>query len=132
MSSVQGGKSHEHRQLNNERSNISSDDLTTRALSIVLNHLLAPNLGWNISIFDDDLLSIQNQIIELSSQQFGKQEPAERSLQQLKNCLQNERGYFDKHWFGKIYHELNQVAAKDLLPTSLHLEVKIYPNRYLL
>jgi hypothetical protein len=61
-----------------ERQMQSTSELAGGALAIVMQHLLLmPNLGWNMNLYDDEFVSIQNQIVQLSSKQLGPERALE-------------------------------------------------------
>jgi hypothetical protein len=89
--------------------------LAGRALSIVLQYWLVPNLGWNINLFDGDLMSIQNETIALSSKHY-ESEP-DRGLE-VKSRLQKEWSYFDNDWLEEIHADLEDLDVEALVPAS--------------
>jgi hypothetical protein len=97
------------------KNNVHASELAGRALSIVLQYWLVPNLGWNINLFDGDFISIQNDIIALSSKHYESER--DRALE-VKSRLQKEWSYFDNDWLEEIHSDLEDLDVEALVPAS--------------
>jgi hypothetical protein len=105
----------------NNTNDHGGEQLAHRALRVVLQHWMVPNLGWTTSIFEEKLPPLRQVIMEnLPTISSDTQYEENR----LKSHLENEFGYFADANFKALKEELTDTSVQDVLNELPTIEVK--------
>jgi hypothetical protein len=101
----------------------SSSGLANKALCIVLQHLMIPDLGWYMTIYESSLPKLRESIVEsrfVPRDTNKKKKTVDDASQiaqrkEFKLKLENELGYFDETFVATLTTRLQSVNAQHLL-----------------
>jgi hypothetical protein len=99
----------------------SSDDkarLAHRALAVVLQHWMVPNLGWTTSMCQEKLQSLRPSILD---HRFKNSSSESHGKLLLKKHLENEVGYFDEDWTAALKEQLDAMTIEAFFTTQARI-----------
>jgi hypothetical protein len=97
-----------------------SPNLAHKALQIVLQHMMIPDLGWSMTIYETSLPKLRKSIVESRLREFtNTAADSTREMafkKELEWKLENEFGYFDEVFVETLANRLQTVEGQQFLP----------------
>jgi hypothetical protein len=107
------------------KSNIS--DLACRALEVVLNHLINPDIGWYTTVLEERLPSLKEEIVKSRVSLLPKRMPTsekEAKKQQWQDRLLKNTYRMHESDVMQFIRDISEIDIQTLMPTeSVSLEV---------
>jgi hypothetical protein len=92
-------------------------ELSQRALRVVLQHWMIPNLGWNSKVLQETLSSLRLSIMSHRFKPPSDKETPNQDREDFLSHLENDVGYFDEDYGNLLKKNLNKTTPQSLLNT---------------
>ncbi len=101
--------------------------LATRALSVVLQHLMIPNFGWSIKVLEERLSDIRKEIVssrlgrlDAEGMSMAKQSEVKNDILYKLSTIPN---FFDDLEFNILRQRAQELDIETLLPDDVSFEL---------